>query len=458
MLNLKVSVNILNVVRKSYDTSQMAGIKNGVVMTNNTPRLGQIPSGYSQFDEYIAQKTTQGRRTHYLISMPIVQIPTVLPVPDPSIVLDDNREIRPNHAKSFADYVRKNTNWHCGPLTVRTSSDVVSFVPFEGGDYGPLSIGMLRVPRNSRTGFRIIDGQHRVLGVDTMLKDINDDLIKRRADLKGAKDSFALPPVLKQYENKIASLTEQLDRAQNETIAIDLIVEDDPDSARQIFVDVANNALGISKSVTSRFDQRKVVNRALQKLLSDPNAAELINNRIDQEKDRVVGSNPNLMGATHLTDIIRTIEVGISGRVSDAMEKTLDEQQLARSANAFFEVLTKGFPDFQSVADGSKQVGDLREGSLLFSTTMLRVLAGVYHELKQARVSDDQFVLFFSKLNKLMKAPVAKGTPAGDLWLSCTTSQAFSDGLTAPGARAQQVKELVAVIASWYSSPPALLK
>jgi hypothetical protein len=251
---------------------------------------------------------------------------------------------------------------------------------------------------------------------------------------------------------------EQLDRAQNETIAIDLIVEDDPDSARQIFVDVANNALGISKSVTSRFDQRKVVNRALQKLLSDPNAAELINNRIDQEKDRVVGSNPNLMGATHLTDIIRTIEVGISGRVSDAMEKTLDEQQLARSANAFFEVLTKGFPDFQRVADGSKEVGDLREGSLLFSTTMLRILAGVYHELKQTRVSDDQFVLFFSKMNNLMKAPVVKGTPAGDLWLGCTSSEAFSNGSTAPGARAQQVKELVAVIASWYSSPPALLK
>ena len=427
-------------------------------MSNQPPEIGQMPSGYSQFDDYIAQKTPQGRRTHYLISMPIVQIPTVLPVPDPSVVLDDNREITPSHAKAFAAYVRRNENWHSGPLTVRTSSDVVTFEPFPNGEYGPLSIGVLRVPRNSRSGFRIIDGQHRILGIDTMLKDINDDLLKRRADLRGAKDSFALPQVLKQYEDKVDVLVRQLSRAQSETLAIDMVVEDDPDRARQIFVDVANNQLGISKSVTARFDSRKVVNRALKIMLTDPNICGLIHNRIDQEKDRVVGSNPNLMGATHLTEIIRAVELGISGRVSDALEKTLDEQELSRNANAFLETLVAGFTTFRNVANGKLLIEDSRNDSLLFSTTMLKVLAGVYHELRNSKLSDEQISNYFARLEPLMTSPVTKGTPVGDLWLSATSTDVFSDGATAPGARQQQVKELVTVISSWYLSPPTLLK
>ena len=89
---------------------------------------------------------------------------------------------------------------------------------------------------------------------------------------------------------------------------------------------------------------------------------------------------------------------------------------------------------------------------------MLRVLAGVYHDLTLDGVSDEAVVAFFKKLGKLMDAPVESGTPAGKLWLSATKSDAFSDGATAPGARAQQVKELVTVLVDWFSKPPALLK
>lgn len=427
-------------------------------MTTADPKIDRMPSGYSQYDEYIAQKTVQGQRNHYLISMPIVQITTVLPVPDPEEELEDNRVIRPSHAKAFADYVRRNEHWHCGPLTVRTSSDVVSFEPLKDGQFGVLSVGYLKVPRNARSAFRIIDGQHRVLGIDMMLKEINDDLLERRALLHDAESIGSAPQVLEQYKEKIDKLKRQQDRTQEESIAIDLVIEDSPNQARQIFVDVANNALGISKSVTSRFDSRKVVNRALSFVLTDPNAPDLIINRVDQEKDRIIGNNPNLIGANTLADIIRIVEVGIGGRVSDAMEKTLDEQELGRNAEYFFDILTRGFSDMKAIASNVKLVEELRDHSLLVSTTMLRVLAGVYHDLTLDGVSDEAVVAFFKKLGKLMDAPVESGTPAGKLWLSATKSDAFSDGATAPGARAQQVKELVTVLVDWFSKPPALLK
>jgi hypothetical protein len=127
------------------------------------------------------------------------------------------------------------------------------------------------------------------------------------------------------------------------------------------------------------------------------------------------------------------------------------------NAEWFFELMTQGFGDLQAIAANESTAADIREQSLLLSTTMLRVIAGVYHDLKADGVADNAILTFFKKLDKVMKAPIVSGTPIGDLWLDATTTEAFTDGATAPGARSQQVKELVSVITGWYHNPPALL-
>lgn len=422
-------------------------------MSTTEIAIEHTPTGYSQYDEYIGQMSAQGSRVHYTIVVPLVQVPVILPVPDPNVPLEDNREIRPNHAKGFADYVRRNPDWHSGPLTVRTTSSVIKFIPFPNGDFGSLKVGLVQVPRNARASFKIVDGQHRVLGIELMLKGINDDLNAQHALLDKAEHNGEEGPVRAQFRKKIKLLEEQRDRTLKDSIALDLVIENSPDKARQIFVDVANNALGISKSVTTRFDARKVVNRALAIVLTDPTAPALIVNRVDQEKDRILGTNPNLLGAKHLADIIRTVEVGTAGRVSDAQEKTLDERLLAENACRFLEVLTEGFSALDDIAHDRMAPSDLRDKSLLLSTTMLRVLAGVYHDLSET-MTDDQIAAFFKRLDRHVGAPVTSGTVSGDLWLKATESEAFIDGATAPGARAQQVRELAGVIASWATDPP----
>ena len=425
-------------------------------MTQNLDLTGKL-GGYSATDDYIAQKSEQGGRKHYLIVLPLPQVVTTMPIPDPAVPFDDNREVKASHAKNFAEYMRTHANWHAGCLTIRTMSGATTFEPFQGAQVGNLQFGTLRVPRNARGIFKIIDGQHRILGIKYLLDSLADDLMSATSSLAKAQRIGADKAVIEQFERDIKNIKKVQERVDNDCIAIELVVEDDTELAKQIFVDVANHALGVRKAITAVFDQTKVVNRALNELF-DGACDDLISGRIDGYKDRVTGSNPNLMGAGSLADIIRTVAVGINGRVSAAQEKTLNQKLLATEANRFFEVMHKSFAELESVASGNTDMGTLRKSSILGSSTMLRVMAGVYFELKSAGVSVTDIMEFFKKISQHTAAPISSKNASGKMWLSATTEGAFTDGANAPGSRAQAVKELVAAIVGWYANPPSELK
>ena len=54
-----------------------------------------------------------------------------------------------------------------------------------------------------------------------------------------------------------------------------------------------------------------------------------------------------------------------------------------------------------------------------------------------------------AKLIEAMEVPVTR-----KMWLTAGKEEAFVKGATAPGARAQQVKELVKILTGWYTNPP----
>lgn len=417
---------------------------------NLTGKLG----GYAPTDDYVAQKSVQGGRTHYLLVLPLPQVVTTMPIPDPLVPFDDNREVKASHARGFADYVRTHAHWHAGCLTIRVSSGSTTFEAFPGAQIGSLQFGTLRVPRNARGAFKIIDGQHRILGIKYLLDSLNEDLMNATSRHAKAIRVGSERPVIEQFDREIRNLKKILERVESDCIGIELVVEDDTELAKQIFVDVANHALGVRKAITAAFDQTKVVNRALNELL-EGNCDDLLSDRIDVQKDRVGGSNTNLLGAGSVSDIIRTLTVGINGRVSAAQEKTLDHKTLARDANKFFEVLRRSFPDLAAIAIGDKQPADVRRSSILGSSTMLRVLAGVFFELRLRGVSIVDIIDFYSKLANHTAAPVSSKTKSGRMWLKATTEGAFADGANAPGSRSQAVKALVAAIVDWHTSPPA---
>ena len=209
-----------------------------------------------------------------------------------------------------------------------------------------------------------------------------------------------------------------------------------------MFVDIADNALGITSAIRVRFDNRKVVNRTLDAVMKHA----LLRGRVDEYQDRVGGDSPNLLGAKHVADIVRTVAVGAGGRISRRQEDELREAALAEKTNDFLDVLLQAFPVLEKVADDAVTTRDLRKTSLLGSTTMLRVLAASYHTLRGEKgFSDEDVIDYFGLLNQYMDAPVTTAGP----WLS---TEVFSDGAYAPKARGGDIRKLSDRITQWAST------
>jgi hypothetical protein len=104
-----------------------------------------------------------------------------------------------------------------------------------------------------------------------------------------------------------------------------IFVEDVQTEFQQMFYDIANNALGITASVQARFDTRKIANRVLQDVLLHP----LLMDRVDLENDRLGRTNPNLLTAKHVADLVRILAVGLEGRISRRLEAELHDNDLA---------------------------------------------------------------------------------------------------------------------------------
>jgi len=164
-----------------------------------------------------------------------------------------------------------------------------------GGDVAPIhdehgAVGYLTVPWaiGGISSLLTIDGQHRVLGVSiekqritSAISAIDREMARKVSPEKAAK-----------LQAEREKLIGQMNRLKAEHVGLDIYVEPDPIKAQQMFVDVADNAKGISSAVRARFDSYKVANRTLSDVIDHP----LLKGRVDAEQDRMTMKNPNLMG------------------------------------------------------------------------------------------------------------------------------------------------------------------
>lgn len=393
-------------------------------------------TGYAPEDRYLATRYTQGKRTVFDFELPLEAIPQILPIPDPERPTTGNRRVKPGHAKGFAAYVRENEDWVCPALLLRAPDQFT----FETNiSLGGVTFGVLGVPRSGRRDLRIIDGQHRILGLHYAVDDIARELDEaRNAKADAVRDENQ--ELAAHFQKIIDRLDRQRRRLATEHLGVQVHVEMDPQHYEQMFFDVADNALGITQAVKVRFDSRKVMNRTLD-------AAQrhaLLRDRVDQEQDRITAANPNLLGARHVVEIVKTVNVGIVGRVSRRQESELNEGALVQKSNEFLDVLIDSFKPLEQVADGSLSPTELRATSLLGSSTVLRVLAGVYYELTEKGYSDDEIADLFKALAPHMAAPLAADSP----WLTIRP-KVFSAGASAPTSRRQDLKNLTDEIVGW---------
>jgi hypothetical protein len=399
------------------------------------------------YDPYLTMRAPQGRRMRYTLQLPLGQVPYTLPIPDPQKPMPGNRRVDEKHAVAFGDYVADNPDtWVCPPLLLRV--DEVGTQPgpplyFEPKQELPagLCLGILHVQRGSVVHFKILDGQHRVLGVARKLPELTariDELEQEVADIEDSDDAFA--------GLRVDGVRERLNQAKqaskefiNATFTIDIYVENEAGAYKQMFYDIAQNAKGMTQSVKVRFDNRKVVNRAVA--LASVTEHPLLKSRLEIEKDRVEGTSANLISAKILADIIRTIAVGYNGRISSKQETELTEEQLGEETVQYLDILSTAFAGLAAVRSGDAEVPQMRKsGTLLLSATMWRVLAGVFHVLKEHHPQED-ITAFFRQLDPLMDT----SNGLAEVWPRTGQFE-----VNAPSGRRESGAALVKTISSWY--------
>ncbi|WP_017544113.1 DNA sulfur modification protein DndB [Nocardiopsis prasina] len=407
---------------------------------------------------YLAIRTSQGGRTVYTTRIPLADLSVILTIPDPAKPDPDNRKVDINHAKGFGQYLTDNPRWVAPALLIRDTGGC----RFEAISEDE-SVGYLTVPWSIGGIGRLvtIDGQHRILGVHLEKKRITDEVSRIDREMHRAKDAKKA-----KLERDREAMVGRMQRLKDEFVGIDIYVEPDGVSGQQMFVDVADNAKGISGAVRARFDTSRIANRTISDIVSHP----LFLGKIDIERDRMTLSNRNLMGAKHVADITRAVIAGPGGRVSKKAE-SLTDNEVIESVRGFLDVVSIAFAALAEITEedvdnydpalSEKKKGEpqapptkamrLRESSLLGSVGMLRVLGGVYRNLREEGVEDGDIQEFFKRLDRHMIVPVTETS----IWRTTAANEDFEPNASAPIMRQQNVVHLTRVITDWHKKAPA---
>ncbi|MFI5985617.1 DNA sulfur modification protein DndB [Streptomyces sp. NPDC051555] len=409
---------------------------------------------------YLAICTTQGGRTVYTTRIPLSELPVILPIPDPSKPDPDNRKVDPLHAKKFGEYLAANPGWVAPALLIRdTGGCRFEQISPDG------TIGYLTVPWAIGGIGRLItiDGQHRVLGVYLEKKQITDEVARVDREMVRAGEAKKL-----KLDDERQALLVRLDRLKREFVGVDIYVESDGIRGQQMFVDVADNAKGISGAVRARFDTSRIANRTLTDIVAHP----LFAGKIDIERDRMTLTNRNLMGAKHVADMTRAVIAGPGGRSGKKMESMTDSEVI-ESVRSFLDVISTAFISLAEITEedvdnyhpslaekrsneppaAPTKAMQLRGSSLLGSVGMLRVLGGVYRNLREDGVEDGDVLEFFKRLDRHMTAPITDQS----IWRTTAATDDFERSASAPIMRQQNIVHLTKVITEWYKRAPDAL-
>lgn len=414
--------------------------------------------GLSAEEQTYATRYKQGGRTVFGLSVSPAQIVGLIPRPDPKIPNPGNRRINESHARAFAEYYLNHEDWVIPGIILR-APDIFSFDAHGelGGHYA--AYGVLSYPKTAAASIQILDGQHRVLGfhvarglIQKRLDDARDFRSRALRQAGGDKSD----PLVIEADTALQHARNLEERFAREHVAVEIHVTDDAQKYRQMFFDIADNAMTISASTKARFDTRKIVNRATALVGDHP----LLENRVDEDNDRLKQNSDDFITLQHLAHIVRATLVGMGGRVNKVLERDGDERAVAADAKQFFDDLMVAFPQLHALSVGQISARTLRETSVLGSPGMIRALAGAWHDLrKSAQYADhDKLVDYFKALNPHMAGPahpesiwykhvlIDRRDQNGDL---IAREHAFPEWSFSPGGRRQDIQATADAIRDW---------
>ena len=301
-----------------------------------------------------AHRFRQGGRDVYACVLDLPALNTMLPDRiDDRVIRDANRQLTPSHARRIQTYLAERPDWVLSALMLGVPPDMVEFRPYIEGD-GAMQVGELRINAECPRAMKMFDGQHRRRAIKDVIRELELDA-KRH--------------------NKLSDL-------QGCSLPIMLYVEGDTENLRQMFADAAQTRT-IERNVVARFDLRDPFNLAALWLEEN---SDLFMKRVEMERASVSHTSENIIAINQLSLTLKTLEVGYKGRVSkdlsDQYMLTLEDlNDRCRTWSDDFMPAARDEYDWLMNGDiDNSEIPQQRATSLAYSATVIRLLAGCYHE------------------------------------------------------------------------------
>ena len=301
-----------------------------------------------------AHRFMQGGRYVYSLILDLSSLDRLFPDRvDENLIREANRRLTPKHAQDIQNYLEKQEKWLLGTLMVGVNPDAIKFQPYQGQEGTARSVIVGQLSLRSSANIRIFDGQHRRRAIKDALKSLSDDRSKG---------------------DKLSSL-------QTASVPVMLYAESGIDRLRQMFADAAKTKI-IERNTVAVFDRRDAFNRAAEQLLE---ISDFFAGRVEIERASVARNSPNLVSINQLASALKTVEVGIKGRISKAANdeclSNLDElvDRCWIWTDEFMPAARQEYDGLLSGEIDNSEIPDMRSHTMAFNATSVRILAGCYH-------------------------------------------------------------------------------
>ncbi len=381
-----------------------------------TLTIANIGSQYSL--RVPAHRFRQGERDVYSFALDLATLDGLLPERiDEEMVKDVNRRLTPSHAKNIQRYLEsERTNWLLGALLLGIAPDAVEFVPYaDENNQSTDNFGELRILTTRKSSMKIFDGQHRRRAIADALSELESD--ERRSDQLAALRQSSLPVVL--------------------------YAEEDIKALRQMFVD-ASKTKAIESNTVTRFDERDAFNLAAMWLSEN---SGLFTGRVEMERTTVRRTSEYLIAINQLAATLKTLDVGYGGRVSRERnsEHMLDLNALydrcLKWADDFLPAARSEYDDLIAGEIDDSEIPRLRPSTFAFNASVIRILAGCYHEWTKDGGDWKPLADF------IREASLIPGQSEGQGALLVDAGVVVSGGVT-PLSRAQETTRAISYIVS----------
>lgn len=329
-----------------------------------------------------ATKGKQGQRTFFVVTVPNAVLNNFFTINMDPPEEASQRQLDPRHAHDIRDYLLENPDEYVLPTLVYAIDKEPHFKQSSFHD----SVGLMTIPFG--TNLRSLDGQHRRQGLNE-------------------------------------AIAEQATFSDDMTSVL-IYVEPDVDKRRQMFSDMNATPKVVAKALNVYFDNRSPFSRAAQALAAEH---PLLAGNVEMQAARVPAGSAKFYTLGAVFDTLKRLQVGVNGRVR--LEQKYNEDAVCERGQAFFDLLHTARPEYDDVLTGKSDITVLRNKSILFSGTTLRVLAGAIHQRLDQDGASTDLQAYVSGLATVDFHPGAKTWQATGF---------VSPGKSTPNARNQEVQ------------------